>query len=88
MQLFLNLFPVFFPVLIRHITRYAPHKNNWKSSKTFFIKSWNKFQTASEKVHPICKGVFYQYKKSYLCFQINEKYSYDNRQKTVDSDYE
>ena len=27
MQLFLNLFPVFFPVLIRHIARYAPHKN-------------------------------------------------------------
>ena len=29
-QLFLNLFPVFFPVLIRHIARlarYAPHKN-------------------------------------------------------------
>ena len=28
MQLFLNLFPVFSPVLIRHIARYAPHKNN------------------------------------------------------------
>ena len=27
-QLFLNLFPVFFSVLIRHIARYAPHKNN------------------------------------------------------------
>ena len=24
---FLNLFSVFFPVLIRHIARYAPHKN-------------------------------------------------------------
>ena len=47
MQLFLNLFPVFFPVLIRHIARYAPHKNK-KILENLLYKSWNKFQTASK----------------------------------------
>ena len=44
MQLFLNLFPVFFPVLIRHIARYAPQK----ILENLLYKSWNKFQTASK----------------------------------------